>query len=90
MRIETTHFLKQNADSLELDEPLVITRNGKAVYRIEAEQQARIRDRGIALLKLMNIAERDINAGKTLTSEAAKARLRESLRLGKFDLNGDA
>ncbi len=87
MRIETISYLKQQAASLELDEPIVITQNGKAVYRIESEQQARLRDQGIALLKLMNFAERDIKAGKVIDATSAKARLRESFKSGKVDLN---
>lgn len=87
MRVETISYLKQKAASLELDEPLVITQNGKAVYRIESEQQARLRDQGIALLKLMNFAERDIREGKVIDAASAKAKLRESFQSGKVDLN---
>lgn len=87
MRVETISYLKQQAASLELDEPIVITQNGKAVYRIESEQQARLRDQGIALLKLMNFAERDIRNGKVLDATSAKARLRESFQSGNVDLN---
>ena len=87
MRVETISYLKQQAASLELDEPIVITQNGKAVYRIESEQQARLRDQGIALLKLMNFAERDIREGKVIDATSAKARLRESFQSGKVDLN---
>ncbi len=87
MRVETISYLKKQAASLELDEPIVITQNGKAVYRVESEQQARLRDQGIALLKLMNFAERDIRDGKVIDATSAKARLRESFQSGKVDLN---
>ena len=55
MTIETISYLKQNAASLALDEPMVITQSGKPVYRIENEESAKLRDEGIALLKLMNL-----------------------------------
>ena len=87
MRVETISYLKQQAASLELDEPIVITQNGKPVYRIESEQQARLRDQGIALLKLMNFAERDIKAGNVIDTTNAKARLREIYQSGKVDLS---
>jgi hypothetical protein len=61
--------------------------NGKAVYRIESEHQARIRDQGIALLKLMNFAERDIKAGKVIEPAEAKARLLKNFESGKVSMN---
>ena len=89
MRVETISYLKQQAASLELDEPLVITQNGKAVYRIESEQQARIRDQGIALLKLMNFAERDIKAQAVIAPDDAKNLLKEYLDSGRISLNDE-
>ena len=77
MRIETISFLKQNAANLNLEEPMVITQSGKPVYRIETEHQAKRKDEAIALLRLMNIAERDIRSGKTMTPEEAKDALKK-------------
>lgn len=83
MRIETISYLKKNAASLDLDEPLVITQNGQPVYRVESEQLARQRDEAIALLKLVNLAERDVKAGKTMDGETANSRLRQKLMQGE-------
>lgn len=77
MRIETISFLKQNAANLDLEEPMVITQCGKPVYRIETEHQAQRKDEAIALLRLMNIAERDIRSSKTMTPEEAKDALKK-------------
>ncbi|MFT6031019.1 MAG: hypothetical protein ACI8O8_002767 [Oleiphilaceae bacterium] len=77
MRIETISFLKQNAANLELEEPMEITQSGKPVYRIETEDQAQRKDEAIALLKLMNIAERDIRSGKTMSPEEVKEALKK-------------
>ncbi len=88
MRIETISYLKQNAASLDVEEPIVITQSGKPVYRIESEQSARLRDEAIALLKLMNLAERDIRAGRTLSPEDAKLQLAARISSGKVTLNG--
>ena len=60
------------------------------MYRIESEQQAKLRDQGIALLKLMNFAERDIKAGNVIEGSDAKLRLREDLKSGKVDLHGNS
>ncbi|MDP4529120.1 type II toxin-antitoxin system Phd/YefM family antitoxin [Alkalimonas delamerensis] len=80
MRIETISYIKQHAAKLELEEPIVVTQGGKAVYRIESEASARLRDEGIALLKLMNLAERDIRDGHTLTLDESLQQLRQTLR----------
>ncbi len=87
MRIETISYLKQHAASLDLDEPLVITQNGQAIYRIESEQLAKQRDQGIALLKLMNLAERDIKAGRVEGVAQVKDRLRTGMAQGQVGLN---
>jgi len=82
MRIETISFLKQNAANLDLEEPMVITQNGKPVYRIETEYQAQRKDEAIALLSLMNTAERDIRSGNTMTPEEAKEALKKRRQEG--------
>ena len=89
MKVETISYLKQNAANLDLEEPMLITQSGKPVFRIESEQSARLRDEGIAILKLMNLAERDIRAGRTMSAEEAKSKLRERLLGGKGTLNAD-
>jgi hypothetical protein len=86
MRIETISFLKQNAANLDLDEPMVITQSGKPVYRIESEHQAQKKDEAIALLKLMNMAERDIRSGNSMTPENAKETLKQRRDKGKASL----
>ena len=82
MRIETISYLKQNAANLDLEEPMVITQSGKPVYRIETEYQAQRKDQAIALLRLMNLAERDIRSGKTMTPEEAKETLKKRRQEG--------
>ncbi|MCB1616262.1 MAG: type II toxin-antitoxin system Phd/YefM family antitoxin [Pseudomonadales bacterium] len=86
MRIETISYLKQNAAKLELEEPIVITQSGKPVYRIESEQQAQRKDEAISLLKLMNLAERDIRSGNTLSPAEAKEALKQRRLRGMADL----
>jgi hypothetical protein len=87
MKIETISYLKQNAANLDLEEPMMITQSGKPVYRIESEQYARLRDEGIAMLKLMNLAERDIRSGRTMSAKEAKSKLRDRLIGGKGALD---
>lgn len=86
MRIETISFLKQNAANLDLEEPMIITQSGKPVYRIETEHQAQRKDEAIALLRLMNLAERDIRSGSTMSPEEAKDALRKRRLKGTTNL----
>lgn len=79
MRVETISYLKQHAANLELEEPMIVTQSGKPVYRIESAATAELRDEGIALLKLMNLAERDIKSGRTYSTDEALAMLDKEL-----------
>ena len=60
MQIKTISYIKQHAASLDVEEPIIVTQGGTPVYRIESERSAQLRDEALALLKLMNIAERDV------------------------------
>ena len=86
MRVETISYLKQHVANLDLEEPMIITQSGKPVYRIESAATAQLRDEGIALLKLMNLAERDIKADRTYSTDEALAMLDEALSSGVASL----
>lgn len=75
MRHESISYLKQNAANLDLDEPMIITQNGKPVYVIESYEQRVKRDEALALLSLTNFAKDDIEAGRVMSSEQLKANL---------------
>lgn len=78
MNTQTVSFLKQNAANLPLeDEPLQITQHGVPVYRIYSEQQAKLQEDAIALLKLANLAERDIKSGHLMSLEEAAAAIKD-------------
>ncbi|GGD57343.1 type II toxin-antitoxin system Phd/YefM family antitoxin [Lacimicrobium alkaliphilum] len=88
MRVETISYIKQHAAKLDVEEPIVVTQGGRPVYRIESEVSARLRDESIALLKMMNLAERDIRQGKTLSSVQAKQQLRDLIPEAADDEQG--
>lgn len=65
--IETISYLKKNAANLNLDEPLVITQNGKPAYVIESYESKTMRDEAIALLKFVALAKQDVTKGRVKT-----------------------
>ncbi|NXZ86568.1 type II toxin-antitoxin system Phd/YefM family antitoxin [Serratia fonticola] len=69
MKTETISYLKQNAAKLDLSEPLIVTQNGLPAYVIESYGDRMRRDESIALLKLMTLSEKDIELGRTFSSE---------------------
>ncbi|MGB5444027.1 MAG: type II toxin-antitoxin system prevent-host-death family antitoxin [Psychromonas sp.] len=75
MHVETVSFLKKNAANLPLEEPLMITQNGKPAYVIESIEERDRREEAIALLKLVSFAKSDMQAGRVMSSSSFKDRL---------------
>jgi PHD/YefM family antitoxin component YafN of YafNO toxin-antitoxin module len=58
MLTETVTFVKENASKLNVDEPLLVTQNGKAKYVVQSFEDYQYQQDSIALLKLVNLAEK--------------------------------
>lgn len=58
MQTETVTYLKENANKLNVDEPLLVTQNGKAKYVVQSYEDYQHQQGSIALLKLVNLAEK--------------------------------
>ena len=80
MRIETVSYLKKHAADLQLDEPLIVTQNGKPKYVVEAYEDRHERDEAIALLKLLSFAVKDIEQGNVMTGDEIRNGLKARLR----------
>ncbi|WP_199438759.1 type II toxin-antitoxin system Phd/YefM family antitoxin [Vibrio owensii] len=76
MRTETVSFLKKHAADLPLDNPMIITQNGKPIYVVEDYNQRQSRDQAIALLKLVSFGQNDIKNGNVSTSEQFRDKLK--------------
>lgn len=79
MKIETVSYLKQHAADLDLDEPLLVTQNGKPKYVVESYEDRQKRDDAVALLKLLSFSVKDVEQGNTMTGEEVIAGLRGRL-----------
>ncbi|MDR5904370.1 MULTISPECIES: type II toxin-antitoxin system Phd/YefM family antitoxin [Halomonadaceae] len=80
MRTETISYLKQNAATLDVQEPLVITQKGKPTYVVESFAAHERREQAIALLKLLSLGEKSRAEGKTMSAEEFMARLEKDER----------
>jgi len=75
MKVETISYVKKNAASLDLEEPILVTQNGVPAYVIESYDAQQERQKAIALLKLLTISEKDKFDGNLLTKEQLMAGL---------------
>jgi PHD/YefM family antitoxin component YafN of YafNO toxin-antitoxin module len=70
MHTETVTYLKENANKLELNEPLLVTQNGKAKYVIQSVEDYQYQQDTIALLKLINLSEKSLEKEQLSIDEA--------------------
>ncbi len=62
MQTETITYLKENANNLEFENELLITKNGKAAFVIQSIDDYEHMQESIALLKLLKLSEKSLNS----------------------------
>lgn len=58
MRTETLSYVKEHANHLELDNPLLITQNGKARFVLQNVEDYEYQQESLSLLKLLSISNK--------------------------------
>ena len=76
-RITTVSAFKKELASMDVSEPVVVTQNGEPLYVVQDPVQFAMQQEQIALLRLLAFAEKDIKAGRTVSSANLRKGLRE-------------
>lgn len=71
MQTETVTYLKENANNLNLDEELIVTKNGKPCFVVQSYQDYQYLQDSIALLKLLTLSEKSTRDDGLLSVEQA-------------------
>jgi len=58
MRTETLSYVKEHANHLELDSPLLITQKGKARFILQNVEDYEYQQESLALLKLLTLSNK--------------------------------
>ncbi|NQZ08112.1 MAG: type II toxin-antitoxin system Phd/YefM family antitoxin [Algicola sp.] len=70
MNTETITYLKENANNLELDSELLITKNGKPAFVIQSVEDYEYQKESLALLKLLQLSEKSLEEGEFTLDQA--------------------
>ena len=75
MKVEAISYVKKNAASRALEEPILVNQNSAPAYVIECYEAQQERQNAIALLKLLTLSEQDKADGNILRKEQLQADL---------------
>ncbi len=70
MKSETVTYVKAHVNSLEINEPLAVTQNGKTKFVIQNADQYFEQQETLALLKLLLLSEKSAESGTMTLDEA--------------------
>ncbi len=76
-RITTISAFKKELASMDVSDPVVVTQNGEPLYVVQDPIQFEMQQEQIALLRLLSFAEKDIQAGRTISSSNLLTGLKE-------------
>ncbi|MCJ8269800.1 MAG: type II toxin-antitoxin system Phd/YefM family antitoxin [Psychrosphaera sp.] len=70
MNTKTITYLKENPNNLELENELLITKNGKPAFVIQSIEDYEHQKETLALLKLIQLSEKSLEEGEYSLDEA--------------------
>ncbi|WP_019677510.1 type II toxin-antitoxin system Phd/YefM family antitoxin [Arsukibacterium perlucidum] len=70
MKTETITYLKEHANTLELREELLITKNGKPAFVVQSYQDYQFQQDTLALLKMLKLSEKSLQTAELTLDQA--------------------
>lgn len=70
MKTETITYLKENANNLELQEELMITKKGKPAFVLQSYTAFQFQQETLALLKALKLSEKSLETERFTVDEA--------------------
>lgn len=70
MQTETITYLKEHANTLELREDLLITKNGKPAFVVQSYQDYQFQQDTLALLKMLKLSEKSLQSAELTLDQA--------------------
>jgi prevent-host-death family protein len=70
MQTETITYLKEHANTLELREELLITKNGKPAFVVQSYQDYQFQQDTLALLKMLKLSEKSLQGTELSLDQA--------------------
>ena len=70
MQTETITYLKEHANTLELREALLITKNGKPAFVVQSYQDYQFQQDTLALLKMLTLSEKSLQSAELTLDQA--------------------
>ncbi|WP_445769529.1 type II toxin-antitoxin system Phd/YefM family antitoxin [Rheinheimera sp.] len=70
MQTETITYLKEHANTLELREELLITKNGKPAFVVQSYQDYQFQQDTLALLKMLKLSEKSLQGAELSLDQA--------------------
>ncbi|EHD20930.1 MULTISPECIES: type II toxin-antitoxin system Phd/YefM family antitoxin [Brenneria] len=68
LRITTVSAFKKELASMDVSEPVMVTQNGEPLYVVQDPRQFEMQQEQMALMRLLSFAEKDVKAGRTVSS----------------------
>ncbi|MBU1437966.1 MAG: type II toxin-antitoxin system Phd/YefM family antitoxin [Gammaproteobacteria bacterium] len=70
MHTETITYLKEHANTLELHEELLITKNGKPAFVVQSYDDYTFSQETLALLKILKLSEKSLQSAALSLEQA--------------------